>query len=86
MPTFTAMGWSLPGGLPLNFDFGLTQGFAIATSTVSKQAAATAAQQQAQANVIETWIPPGEVPPLQQGDWEEPYQDDHEFESVPPIY
>lgn len=86
MPSWTAMGFSLPTSIPLNFDFGLTQGFAIATSTVSKQAAASAAQQQAIANAVATWIPPGNLPPLQPGDSEWAYENGQEFESVPPIY
>lgn len=84
VPTFTAMGWSLPGGPPLNYDFGLTQGFAIATSTVSEQAAAAAAQSQATDNVIATWTP--SKPPLLPGDALWAVSDDREFESVPPIY
>jgi hypothetical protein len=86
VPTFTAMGFGPGVPPPLNFDFGLTEGFAVATSTVSDQAALSAAQAQATANAIETWIAPGELPPLQQGDPEWAYENDQEFIGVPPIY
>jgi hypothetical protein len=87
VPTFTAMGFGPGVPPPLNYDFGLTEGFAIATSTVSAQAASIAAQQQATANAVSTWVAPGELPPWPQpGDQEQAYEDNHEFESVPPIY
>jgi hypothetical protein len=86
VPTFSGMGFGPGVPPPLNCDFGLTEGFAIGVSTVSSQAATAAATQQAIANAIATWIPPGNLPPVQQGDWERPYEDDQSFESVPPIY
>ena len=87
VPTFTAMGFGPGLPPPLNYDFGLTEGFAIATSTISPQAATNAAQQQATANAVATWIAPGELPPWPQpGDPEQAYEENHEWESVPPIY
>jgi len=63
-PSWTAMGFGPAVPPPLNYDFRLTEGFAIATGTVSRQAAATAAQQQAIANAVGTWVASGELPPF----------------------
>lgn len=62
VPTFAAMGFGPVSKPPLNWDVGRPTGFAIATSTVSPEAAQEAATARAVFNAQQTWTPPGGTP------------------------
>lgn len=69
--TFSAMGFGPVTPPPLNWNFGLLSGFAIAQSVISQDSAAQLAEIQATKNAEATWTSPGVLPPIE----EESYPD-----------